>query len=129
MVIVFKKQYNSVRSVFDVAKKSFFSTEMKSFLFLISYFYHLICFIKKEIYHKMQREKLCNFVNTVCCGCFQKGEILCNPFSYGQNLVAQSSIHFENKKCKYRKKQSYVNCRAIHAASYDVFCFLIKRIR
>ena len=77
----------------------------------------------------MQREKLYNFVNAVCFGCFQKGEILCNPFSYGQNLVSQSFVSFENNKRKYRKKESYVSCRAFHAVPYDVFCFLLKWIK
>ncbi len=74
----------------------------------------------------MRLEKLYNFVNALCCGCFQKGEILCNSFSYGQNFVAQSFVYFENKNCEFREKQSYVSCRAFHAASNDVFYFLIK---
>ena len=47
----------------------------------------------------MQREKLYDLVNAICWGCFQKDEILCNPFSYGQNLVAQSFVSVENNKC------------------------------
>ena len=76
----------------------------------------------------MQREKLYNFVNAVCYGCFQKVEIPWNPFSYGQNLVTQSFASFESRKCKYRKKESHVSCRAFHAVSYDVF-FKIKWIK
>ena len=58
----------------------------------------------------MQREKLYNLVNAICWGCFQNGEILCNPFSYGQNLVAQSFVSVENNKCKYMG-ESIVVCK------------------
>ena len=87
-----------------------------------------MCFVKKEICDEMRLEKLYNFVKALCCGCFQKGEILCNAFSYGQNFVVPSFVYFENKKCEFREKQTYVSCRAFHAASNDVFQFLIKWI-
>lgn len=74
----------------------------------------------------MQREKLYNFVNTVCCDCFQNGEILSSLFSYGQNLVAQDFLYFENKKGKYREKDSYASCSAFHAALDNEKQFLSK---
>ena len=72
VLFVLKKKQNSVGPVFAVAKKSFFSTQTRNFLFLISYFYHLIRFIKKEIYHNIQREKLYNLHSKAYCDCFQK---------------------------------------------------------
>ena len=50
-------------------------------------------------------------------------------FSHDRNLVAQNFVHFENKKCNYKISCSYVNCRAFHAASCGIFCFLIQRIK
>ena len=61
---------------------------------------------------------------------FKKRKMLCYQFSHGQNLVAQSFVHFENKKCDYKKKGGlmlFVELFTLHLVVY--FVFLIKAIR
>src|ERR1700722_13081799 len=54
-------------------KNPFFSTRTRNCFFLISSFYHLICFRKKnKIYYKMQDEKLYNLPSKAYCNCSQK---------------------------------------------------------
>ena len=37
---------------------------------------------------------------------FKKSKILCDQFSHGRNLIAQNFVHFESKKCNYKKSWS-----------------------
>ena len=86
--------------------------------------------VKNCLYQFSSVSPVCtSFLNAFCCVCFHQGGNLCLLFADGRSLVAQGSVHFENKKCTHRRKQSRVSCRTFHAASYSAFCFLIKRIR
>jgi len=99
ILFVFKKSKTLCDQFLPLRKKSFLSKQMRNFFFLISSFYHRIHFIKKEIYHEMQREKLYNLQRTVCLNCVLfVFKILCDQFSPLRKLIAQNFAFFKNKK-------------------------------
>ncbi len=96
---LFSKKAKLCTTSFAVAKKIIFSKQTRNFFFLTSSFYHRIHFIKKEIYHEMQREKLYNLQRTVYFNCVRfVFKILCDLFSPLRKLIAQNFAFFKNKK-------------------------------
>jgi len=120
----FLKKQNSVRPVSPLRKKSFFSKQTRNFFFLTSSFYHRIHFIKKEIYHEMQREKLYNLQRTVYFNCVRfVFKILCDQFSPLRKLIAQNFAFFKNKKytIKINCSLSIVELFTLHLVEYFFF--------
>ncbi len=97
------KNQNSVRPVFAVARKSFFSTQKRNFFFLFSFFYHLIRVIKSEICYKMQREKLYYLHSKAYCNNFQKTRNAVLPIFARSKFGRSKFCPFSKQKVRLKK--------------------------
>ncbi len=83
-------------------KDNFFDTERIHFLLFHRSITKILYQKKSKIHHKMQREKLYNLHSKADCNWFSTREKFCAiNFCNAQNVISQSFVHFENKKCNY----------------------------